>query len=137
MAPTFHNKQGLTAYSFACGYVQDIKVKDTHIELYLDGGVYATRVFRSKLGEGFERLEWVCEESLSDARQHFEDFVRAYLPELVTFNQSLATPAWVGEGDPTRGKWRCGEFCEPSKWEAVAKAYNSRMSQYTNNSGER
>ena len=129
MAPTFHNKQGLTAYSFACGYVQDIKVGDIHIELYLDGGVYATRVFKGELGKGFERLEWVCEESLSDARQHFENFVRNYLPELVIFNQSLATPAWVGEGDPKRGKWRCGKFCEPSKWEAGAKDYNSHTNE--------
>ena len=75
----FHNKQGLTAYSFACGCTQVIRETcdgvDYTVELYLDGGVYATRVFIDG-----ERREWVCDDNLSDARKHWDKFVAQYLP---------------------------------------------------------
>ena len=67
--PQFHNKQGLTAYSFVCGYMQQIRETcdgvDYTVEFYLDGGVWAVRVFIDG-----ERREWVCEENLVDARKH-------------------------------------------------------------------
>ena len=121
----FYNQQGLTAYSFACGYVQDIRVDDIHIELYLDGGVYATRVFR-----GSERLLWICEESLSDARYHFNIAVRDYLPVLKAHNKELVRDGQqaVFLNKPERnGMWVCNGYYAPSKWEAVAKAYNVRL----------
>ena len=121
----FYNQQGLTAYSFACGYVQDIRVDDIHIELYLDGGVYATRVFR-----GSERLLWVCEESLSDARYHFNIAIRNYLPALKPYNKELMLEGQhaVLLNKPERnGMWVCNGYYAPSKWEAVAKSYNARL----------
>lgn len=129
MEPRFYNQKGLTAYSFACGYVQDIRVNDVHIELYQDGAVYATRVFRGRLGEGFERLEWVCEEDMRDAQHHFVAFTKKYLPELRKYHRELYKTGdqAVLVKDPMRnGFWRCNGYQAPSKWEAVAKAYNRR-----------
>ena len=121
----FYNKQGLTTYSFVCGYVQDIRVADIHVELYLDGGVFATRVFRSS-----ERLLWICEESLSDARYHFNTAIRNYLPELKSHNKDLmrdGNHAVLLNKPERNGMWVCNGYYAPSKWEAVAKSYNARL----------
>ena len=103
---------------------------DIHIELYFDGAVFAIRVFKGKLGEGFERLEWVCEESLSDARYHFNMFTSKYLPALKAYNKELMREGKhaVLLNKPERnGMWVCNGFYAPSKWEAVAKSYNARL----------
>ena len=121
----FYNKQGLTTYSFACGYVQDIRVGDIHVELYLDGGVFATRVFRSS-----ERLLWICEESLSDARYHFNTAIMNYLPELKSHNKDLmrdGNHAVLLNKPDRNGMWFCNGYYAPSKWESVARSYNARL----------
>ena len=120
-----YNQYGLTTYSFGCGSVQGVRVGDIHIDFYLDGDMYAVRVFR-----GSERLLWICEESLSDARYHFNIAIRNYLPELKAYNKELMRDGYhaVLLSKPERnGMWVCNGYYAPSKWEAVARAYNARF----------
>ena len=126
--PKFHNKQGLTPYSFACGYMQVIHETcdgvDYTVELYLDGAVYATRVFIDG-----ERREWVCEENLSDARKHWDKFVVQYLPWLVRWHKELPKAGRVVcdvDTSDKLGHWVCCGWRDASKWEAVATAWRYR-----------
>ena len=121
----FHNKQGLTEYSFLCGYMQQVcgtyKGAEYTVELYLDASVYAVRVFIDS-----ERREWVCETNLPDARLLFAKFVRQYLPWLVLWAGTIPKAGKVhyklDESDRL-GHWICLGLRGASKWEAVNAAW--------------
>ena len=126
--PQFHTKQGLTVYSFVCGYVQQIRETcdgvDYTVEFYLDGGVWAVRVFIDG-----ERREWVCEENLVDARKHWDKFVQQYLPWLVQWHKELPKAGRAVhdvDTSDTLGHWVCLGWRDASKWEAVATAWRYR-----------
>ena len=123
--PQFYNKQGSTKYSFLCGYVQQIRETcdgvDYTVEFYLDGGVWAVRVFIDG-----ERREWVCEENLADARKHWDKFVQQYLPWLVQWHKELpkaGRAVYNVDTSDNLGHWVCCGWRDASKWEAVATAW--------------
>lgn len=64
----FHNKDGsLTAYSFACGYIE-CKEKDTlHLDLWHEGACYHVKASTDKA-----RLFWHSFEKLGEARRYFK-----------------------------------------------------------------
>lgn len=73
MKSRFHNNSGLNAYALACGYVQIVHgVGREMVDLYIDHGCYHVRAYNA---DG-ERLEWVSEGYLSDARYHWKKLVR-------------------------------------------------------------
>lgn len=55
-SPKFKNKDGsLTAYSFACGYVQEFELNGVRLQLYHEGAVYQVRAHDHNTGT---RLFW-------------------------------------------------------------------------------
>jgi hypothetical protein len=62
----FKNKNGdLSAYSFACGYIQEKQTGKGNVELYKDGNFHV-RIFNDS-----ERISWDCFDSLMEARKAF------------------------------------------------------------------
>lgn len=73
MKSRYHNKSGFNAYALACGYVQIVYgVGREMVDMYLEHGCYHVRAYNA---EG-ERLEWVSEGRLSDARYHWKKLVK-------------------------------------------------------------
>lgn len=73
MKTVFHNASGLTAFALACGYVQMVHGPDREmVDLYCEHGCYHVRAFSA---DG-ERLEWISELSLADARHHWKKLVK-------------------------------------------------------------
>lgn len=72
MKTVFHNANGLTAFALACGYVQMVHGPDREmVDLFMEHGCYHVRAYNA---DG-ERLEWVSEGRLSDARRHWKKLV--------------------------------------------------------------
>lgn len=73
MKTVFHNANGLTAFALACGYVQMVHGPDREmVDLFMEHGCYHVRAYNA---DG-ERLEWVSEGRLSDARHHWKKLVK-------------------------------------------------------------
>lgn len=65
-SPKFKNKDGqLSAYSFACGYIQEKQTASGKVELYKDGN-WHVRVFNDS-----SRVKWDCFDTLGEARKAF------------------------------------------------------------------
>jgi hypothetical protein len=72
--PKFYNKNGdLSAYGFACGYVQfasktgkEIDKWDNGKEIYLDGAVWAVKHYKDG-----QRIAWLTFDRLGEARKHY------------------------------------------------------------------
>ena len=66
MSSKFKNKDGsLTMYSFACGYIEEHKIKG--IDIYLS--FEHDSCFDIKIYDGHERLFWLQRSSLGEARK--------------------------------------------------------------------
>jgi len=73
MTPRFKNRDGsLTAYAFACGYIQRASLGDVDLQLYKDG-CWHVRAFDSE-----RTLLWDCFGSLSKARKRFDAAKREF-----------------------------------------------------------
>jgi hypothetical protein len=69
MKTDLKNKKGkLTAYAFACGYVQQKEVGDLRLSLWRENGSWHIRAHDFS-GKG--RLFWHCPKNLTDARKAF------------------------------------------------------------------
>ena len=81
--PRFYLADGqLSAYSFACGYVQQAKGEHL-IELYNDGG----SIMHIKiLTNDNKRIDWLCYDTLSESRKVFKALCKQYNAKLVTNN---------------------------------------------------
>jgi hypothetical protein len=66
MKDKFRNKNGdLSAYSFACGYVQEKQTNNGKVELYKDGN-WHVRIFDDQ-----PHGRWVSFDTLGEARKAF------------------------------------------------------------------
>lgn len=66
MKDKFKNKNGtLTAYSFACGYIERKKRDDLQVDLFRDGAVWHVTARDDKRG----RFVWECFDALTPARK--------------------------------------------------------------------
>ena len=76
----FRHLSGLTAYAFACGYIQRFETYDNDglltIDLWHEGACYHVRMTLNS-----ERREWVCEGNLSDARAQWHRMIREHAGE--------------------------------------------------------
>lgn len=119
--PKFRHITGLTAYAFACGYIQRFDMLDEEgllrIDLWHEGACYHARVTL----EG-ERREWVSEGNLGDARAQWHKFVRYYagsrLKQIKKDKRYSVAREFHGEGDPS---W-VARFCARSGQEEVIYA---------------
>lgn len=76
--PKFRNKNGdLSAYSFACGYVQWASLDGTELghwqngkKMYLDGCVYHVKVFKDG-----QRISWESFDTLGEARKYYRSII--------------------------------------------------------------
>jgi len=67
--PKFYNKNGsLTAYSFACGYIEKLERDNKQTQLFLDGGVWHVKGYDFNK---HERITWECFDYLTPARKYF------------------------------------------------------------------
>lgn len=77
--PKFNQKNGLTAYAFACGYIQRVEYTRPdgsyiRVDLWHEGGsVYHARAVDSQNGD----RDWYSYASLSEARKVWARLVRA------------------------------------------------------------
>lgn len=82
MKTKFKQKNGLTAYALACGYVQrietDVPGKNTRLDLWHEGACFHVRA-HDFINAG--RIEWVSEELLSDARDQFKYWLKKLFSE--------------------------------------------------------
>ena len=79
--PVFKLDNGdLSAYSFACGYVQQITVGNVKIEMYHQTPMYHVRLFDTSLRDAGEPLpvwrQWDSFDTLTEARKHYAALVR-------------------------------------------------------------
>ena len=65
----------LTAYEFACGFVERIEKNNTRITTWKEHGVYHVRAHEF---EGRGRLEWNSFRTLQEARKDFARLRRLY-----------------------------------------------------------
>lgn len=73
MKSRYYNKSGLNAFALACGYMQIVfGVGRESVELNRANGCYHVRAYNA---DG-DRLEWVSEGRLSDARYHWKKLVK-------------------------------------------------------------
>ena len=100
MTTKFKNKDGsLTAYSFACGYIQRVEKADLSCELYLDGTWHVRFFNRSaNWSKGFnEGLDsgrhWLSFDSLTQARKVYNKLASRVLSgkcyfDILAFDQN-------------------------------------------------
>lgn len=80
--PKFYLADGqLSAYSFACGYVQQARGEHL-IKLYNDGGIMHIKV----LDNDNKRIDWLCYDTLSEVRKAFKVLCKQYKCKLVINN---------------------------------------------------
>lgn len=73
MKSRFHNNSGLNAFALACGYVQVVQGDGyERVDLFMQHGCYHVRAFNAK----GDRLEWVSEGRLGDARHHWKKWIK-------------------------------------------------------------
>ena len=81
----FNNASGLTLYALSCGYVQEaesvINGRKIRVTLWMEHGAFHVRAHDFTV-EG--RLDWVVENSLADARHHYNAMIRRYLGDALT-----------------------------------------------------
>lgn len=75
--PIFYLTNGdLSAYSFACGYVQKYTVKGAEAQMYMEHAHYHVTFVVLKSDGSRERVYWDCFETLTEARKRFAEFKR-------------------------------------------------------------
>lgn len=119
--PKFRNKSGLTAYALSCGYIQRFELLDDtgmlRVDLWHEGACFHVHVSQ----EG-ERLSWVSEALLGDARAQWEKFVRTHAGERLKAirkdGRYAVAREFHGEGDPS---W-VARFCSGPGHEGVIYA---------------
>jgi hypothetical protein len=73
MNPKFYNRDGsLTAYSFACGYVQKKEIAHYDVTLYLEGCWH----IRTWDNEARKRIGWESFNRLGQARKAYKQEIR-------------------------------------------------------------
>ena len=72
------NDGQLSAYSFACGYVQEAKGKEYYIKMYSESVVHV-KVFANDS----TRLEWNSYDTIGEARKAFRALCKKYNCKLV------------------------------------------------------
>jgi hypothetical protein len=67
-------KGRLTAYAFACGYLEQTERKSRRVQLYHEHGTYHVRGFDFAQ---HERICWECFDSLTQARRYYDKQAKA------------------------------------------------------------
>ena len=74
------NRADLTAYAFACGYVQDRWFGDVHVQLYHEGACYHVKRFDHEAWNRCMPMDhcriWDSFDLLSEARHRYRELVR-------------------------------------------------------------
>jgi len=130
----FRQKNGLTQYALACGYIQRVEAtvagRNIRIDLWHEGACYHARAHDfTESG----RLSWVSEESLTDARAQWEALVWEHFGEAL---REVAKDArysyrreFHGEQDPSYVARFEGEWCGKSETVvgAMMQAYTHKV----------
>lgn len=111
----FRNGQGLTAYSFLCGYIQRVESKvsgeEIRIDLWLEHGCWHVRAHNY---DSVGRIEWVSEENLTDARTQWKRLVKQLFGEYISTAKAdkryTVAREFHGESEPSwvvrfEGNW--------------------------------
>lgn len=84
----FRNLSGLTQYALACGYVQriesDITGENISLELWMENGCYHVRAHNY---DSIGRIEWVSENSISDARTQYKRLYKEIWGSVISTNK--------------------------------------------------
>lgn len=79
-ADKFHNSNGtLTAYAFACGYIERKETENLRLDLWHEGACYHVKAHEFN-GRG--RLTWESFDGLAAARRHFAFLKNIYFPKV-------------------------------------------------------
>jgi hypothetical protein len=63
-----NDKNQLTAYGFACGYIEELEYNNRRIQLWHEHGTYHVRAHDYNT---HTRLFWECFDKLADARRYY------------------------------------------------------------------
>lgn len=123
--PKFYQENGLTVYSLSCGYIQRAEAtvagKEIRVDLWHEGACFHARA-HDFTRDG--RLEWISEESITDARRHWSRMVRQYLGvALVSIRKDRrygVIREHVGEAEPRWSARFCGDWLGKSDTKEAA-----------------
>lgn len=111
MKSKFHQKNGLTVYALACGYVQrvtnstSLECDSEQVDLYLDG------CFHVRGG-----IEWWCFDTVSEARKAWQAKVKqVFSEELKAYKaqkRASVSLQCIGKETPKYVLLWCGEFVQ-------------------------
>lgn len=132
--PQFRQTNGLTCYSFACGYIQRAELKHPlpHkvVDLYRDGACWHVKAYDYGLdNDGQGRLSWDSFDSLTAARIRWDEKVRevfkAELSQLPRDARYTINREFHGEAEQSWVTRFCNEWVDKAETRVQArlKAY--------------
>lgn len=128
--PQFHQLNGLTAYSFACGYIQRAQLKrplpHKVVDLYRDSACWQVKAYDYGLdNDGQGRLSWDSFDSLTAARIRWDEKVReVFKDELEALRgdgRYTYTREFHGEAEQSWITRFCGEWVGKSETRVQAR----------------
>lgn len=131
----FRQKNGLTQYALACGYIQRVEAtvngRNIRVDLWHEGACYHARAhdFTESV-----RLAWESDESLVKAREHWDDLIWEHfgnaLKEIAKDKRYSYSREFHGESDPSFITRFCGDWVGKSETPSGAM-----MNAYMHNAG--
>lgn len=130
MKNRFRVREGLSAYAFACGYIQEAKYKgadrEIEVKMWHEGACFHVRAHefdaRDEAARG--RLFWHTEFHLSDARTAWRNSLKELFGEKVAAvkkdRRYTVTLEWFGESMPGYVARFCGEWIDHASTKEAA-----------------